>query len=81
MDSFSHRPAIRQRRRVKALSDLARLRKRASAEIERLIAFLDETDSYVTTELEIDDGETGIGDLDGALEQLGSQDWQQGAMA
>lgn len=32
-------------------------------------------------DLERDDAESGIGDLDGLLEQLGSQDWQQGAMA
>ncbi|MCK1671231.1 hypothetical protein [Bradyrhizobium sp. 150] len=32
-------------------------------------------------ELEQDPAESGIGDLDGLLEQVGSQDWQQGAMA
>lgn len=81
VDSFLPQPATRQQVRAKALSDLARLRKEASAEIERLIVFLDATDPYVMTEFEIDDGETGIADLDGALEQVGTQDWQQGAMA
>ena len=32
-------------------------------------------------DLELDHAESGIGDLDGLLEQLGTQDWQQGAMA
>jgi len=81
VDSFSPPTAIRQRVTSKPLSDLARLRKEASAEIERLIAFLDASDQYVMTELELDDGETGIADRDGALEQVGTQDWQQGAMA
>lgn len=80
-DSFPVQPAVQQRPTPGPLSDLARLRKEASARIEQLIAFLDATDPYVTTELEIDDGETGIADLDGALEQLGSQDWRQGALA
>jgi hypothetical protein len=44
--------AIQQRERATALSDLARLRKEASAEIDRLIAFLDASDPYVSTELE-----------------------------
>jgi hypothetical protein len=30
---------------------------------------------------ELDASESGICDLDGLLEQLGTQDWQQGAMA
>ncbi|WP_354102184.1 hypothetical protein [Bradyrhizobium sp. RT7b] len=32
-------------------------------------------------DIELDPAESGIGDLDGLLEQVGSQDWQQGAMA
>jgi hypothetical protein len=32
-------------------------------------------------DLEQDVGETGIADHDGLLEQVGTQDWQQGAMA
>jgi hypothetical protein len=32
-------------------------------------------------DIEVDAAESGIGDLDGLLEQVGSQDWQQGAMA
>lgn len=81
VDSFSPHAAVLQPVTANPLGDLARLRKEASARIEQLIAFLDATDPYVTTELEIDDGETGIADLDGILEQVGTQDWQQGAMA
>ncbi|MCK1533162.1 MULTISPECIES: hypothetical protein [unclassified Bradyrhizobium] len=120
------------RRRQTALRRLARLREEASAEIERLIAFMDASDAYVTTELEdqvddhpcdtdeldrdenddepslgaleghdnqagiawdatwqghgthdreLDPAEAGVGDLDALLEQVGTQDWQQGAMA
>jgi len=32
-------------------------------------------------DLELDAAESGIGDYDGLAEQVGSQDWQQGAMA
>jgi hypothetical protein len=32
-------------------------------------------------DLERDDGDSGIGDHDGLLEQVGTQDWQQGALA
>ncbi|MCK1447248.1 hypothetical protein IVB34_40190 [Bradyrhizobium sp. 2] len=49
-----HGLALQQRERARALSDLARLRKEASAEITRLIAFLDASDPYVMTELEDD---------------------------
>ncbi|WP_198961037.1 hypothetical protein [Bradyrhizobium sp. UFLA03-84] len=109
--------ALQQRERETTLQTLARLRKEASAEIERLIAFLDASDEYVMTERELDDCEredcfeddepdlgsleriaqvhwaaggtddleedndSGIGDWDGLHEQVGSQDWQQGAMA
>jgi hypothetical protein len=31
-------------------------------------------------DLEVDDGDSGIGDRDGLLEQVGTQDWQQGSM-
>ncbi|MCK1288585.1 hypothetical protein IVB41_32265 [Bradyrhizobium sp. 44] len=47
-----HGLGIQQRERERALGDLARLRKEASAEITRLIAFLDASDPYVMTELE-----------------------------
>jgi hypothetical protein len=126
--------AIQQREREATLHTLARLRKEASAEIERLIAFLDTSDPYVMNELELDNhdedgGDTepslgsfdrmidqskswrsvqgefiagldaeqddadredadpaeesepsGIGDVDGLHEQVGTQDWQHGAM-
>ncbi|MET4721689.1 hypothetical protein ABIF63_005795 [Bradyrhizobium japonicum] len=32
-------------------------------------------------DLELDHAESGIGDLDGLLEQAGTRDWQQGATA
>jgi hypothetical protein len=32
-------------------------------------------------DLEMDGGDSGIGDYDGLLEQVGTQDWQQGALA
>jgi hypothetical protein len=58
--------ARQQRQREKALKRLARLRQKASEEIERLIAFLDASDTYVTTELEraIDDGPCDTDELE-----------------
>lgn len=41
-----------EQERKKSIRDLARLRKEASAEIDRLISFLDASDVYVMTELE-----------------------------
>jgi hypothetical protein len=121
--------AAQERARQKALRRVSKLRQKASTEIERLIAFLDACDPYVTTELEencedeaaqcegegeqcddegsesddepalgsldhyhsqelwavggrrdleLDAAESGIGDLDGLLEQVGPQDWQAG---
>lgn len=104
VDSFSCQPATGQPVQAKALGDLARLRKEVSAEIERLLAFLDCTEPDPDLEpslgslgehhpdqtrwaaggqrdLEQDPAESGIGDLDGLLEQVGSQDWQQAVMA
>ena len=118
---FMARLAIQQRARETALRRLRRLREKASAEINRLIAFLDQSDLYVMTELEDDDereredvepdlgsldraanqtrwgagstddtehehdgrepDDTGIGDHDGLLEQVGHQDWQHTVMA
>jgi hypothetical protein len=47
-------PGLQQqeRERANSLEELARLRKDAAAEIDRLIGFLDASDSYVQTELE-----------------------------
>ncbi|MDH2343239.1 hypothetical protein [Bradyrhizobium sp. SSUT77] len=56
---------------------LGRLRSEAEDEIERLLAFLDRTEPDPDLEPE----ESGIGDLDGLLEQVGTQSWQPGAMA
>lgn len=129
------RLATQQRARETALRRLRRLRKKAAAEIDRLIAFLDQSDEYVMTELEEtsedegaqceDEGaehdgrepdvdsepslgsidpsmwggdqtrwaaggrrdleedptESGIGDHDGLLEQVGCMDWTQTVMA
>lgn len=57
---------IQQRERARALSDLARLRKEARAEIHRLITFLDQSDPYVMTELEdaVDDGPCDTDELE-----------------
>ena len=44
--------AIQQRERETTLRDLARLRKEASAEIERLLVFMDASDPYASAELE-----------------------------
>ncbi|WP_426615395.1 hypothetical protein [Bradyrhizobium sp. McL0616] len=58
--------ALQERARQTALHDLARLRKEASAEITRLIAFLDASDPYVMTELEdgADDGPCDTDELE-----------------
>jgi len=77
VDSFLFRTAIHQRATAKSLGDLARPREEASAEIERLLAFLDCTEP--DPDLEPDD--FGIADLDGLVEQAGSRDWRQGGMA
>lgn len=65
--------AIQQRERETSLQRLARLRKEASAEIERLIAFLDASDPYVMTELEEQqDSEPSLGWLsDGRTSPFG----------
>ncbi|WP_092182149.1 hypothetical protein [Bradyrhizobium sp. cf659] len=81
-------PGLRrqERERQRALRRLARLRKEAEAEITRLIAFLDASDPYASTELEdqVDDGPCDDNELDrdhsddepslGALEGHADQD-------
>jgi hypothetical protein len=59
--------ARQQRDREKALRRVAKLRQKASAEIERLIAFLDASDPYTATEFEeqVDDGPCDDDELDG----------------
>jgi|GEM_PF-5668192 len=49
---ISRQLATQERRAAKARQRVRKLRQIASAEIERLIAFMDETDGYTTTELE-----------------------------
>jgi hypothetical protein len=63
--------AIQQRERATALETLARLRKEARAEIERLIDFPDASDPYVQSEAEPDDE----GDDSDDEPSLGSFDW------
>jgi hypothetical protein len=48
--------ARQQRERERALRRVAKLRRKASDEIDRLLAFLDASDPYVSTELEQEDG-------------------------
>lgn len=80
-------PGLRQEReRQRALRRLAKLREKARTEIERLIAFLDASDSYAFTELEdqVDDHPCDEDELDrdesddepslGALEGHDNQD-------
>jgi hypothetical protein len=59
--------ARQQRERDKALRRVAKLRQKASAEIERLIAFMDASDPYVATEQEeqVDDEPCDDNELDG----------------
>lgn len=54
LDAILSGPALQELARQTSLQTLARLRKEASAEITRLIAFLDASDPYVSTELEDD---------------------------
>jgi len=112
-DSRARNLATQERKRIKSLQRLSRLRREAIDQIDRLIAFLDQTDEYVQNEREEngdevdagypesgckafiachddeeesdhdeeDDPEemsemSGIGDMDGILEQIGQQDWQ-----
>ena len=49
--------ARQQRERERALRRVAKLRRKASDEIDRLLAFLDASDPYVSTELEQEDGD------------------------
>ncbi|OSJ22121.1 hypothetical protein BSZ19_46890 [Bradyrhizobium japonicum] len=65
--------AIQQRARQTSLQRLARLRKEASAEIHRLIAFLDASDPYVMTERE-DEADAGPCDTDELEQDLASPD-------
>ncbi|PPQ20526.1 hypothetical protein CV770_03890 [Bradyrhizobium sp. AC87j1] len=58
--------ARQERDRKKALGRLAGLREKAAAEIERLMAFLDASDPYASTELEdqVDDHPCDDSELD-----------------
>jgi hypothetical protein len=70
-----------ERKRAAALERLAKLRRQARAEIDRLILFLDQSDTYVMTELELEDEadeadhEPSLGSLDRAMNQTR---WPQG---
>ena len=59
--------ARQNREREKALRRIAKLRLKASAEIDRLLAFMDASDPYAATELEeqVDNGPCDDNELDG----------------
>ena len=59
--------ARQQAERLQAVDVLKRLRREARAEIDRLIAFLDQSDTYVMTELEDDDDREELGDDEPSL--------------
>jgi hypothetical protein len=62
VDSIPSKLAVQHRRAEKARQRVRKLREKASAEIERLIAFMDATDGYTTTEQEEDhDAEPSLG--------------------
>lgn len=76
-DSFAQRLAEQEHARQNAIGRLRRLRKEASAEIARLIAFLDASDPYVMTELEDDDDREEVGDAEpslGSFDRLTNQE-------
>ena len=56
INTFANNLARQQRERERALRRVAKLRRKASDEIDRLLAFLDASDPYVSTELEQEDG-------------------------
>ncbi|MCG2626587.1 hypothetical protein L6654_08115 [Bradyrhizobium sp. WYCCWR 13023] len=64
---------IQQRERRKAIQRVQKLRQKASAEIERLISFLDASDPYVMTECE-DGADDGPCDTDELEQDLASPD-------
>jgi hypothetical protein len=66
-DSRARRLATQERKRVKTLQRLAILRREAKDEIDRLIRFLDQTDTYALNELEACDAE----DDDTTIARLG----------
>jgi hypothetical protein len=59
--------AQQEARRVQAILKLRTLRNEARQEITRLISFLDQSDDYVTTELEDDDDREQVGDEEPSL--------------
>ena len=76
--------AIQQRERETALHELARLRKEVRDQIEQMITLLDQSDEYVSTELEeaVDDGacddtelEPSLGSFDRMNDQ--SKSWRR----
>jgi hypothetical protein len=77
--------AKQQRDREKALRRVAKLRQKAADEIERLLAFLDASDPYASTELEdgIDDGPIDDNELDGPEngedEECAPREWSLGS--
>jgi hypothetical protein len=78
--------ARQQRERERALRRVAKLRRKASDEIDRLLAFLDASDPYASTELEQDDGndepeghdEPSLGSFDRMMNQ--EKSWRRGSL-
>ncbi|MDN4988845.1 hypothetical protein QY049_37500 [Bradyrhizobium sp. WYCCWR 13022] len=72
-EELTSRLMRQERERQKALRRVRKMREKASAEIERLIGFLDASDPYASTELEeqIDDGRIDDTELEPSL---GSRD-------
>lgn len=71
-----------ERKRQKTLKTLAVLRKEAADEITRLIAFLDSTDPYASTELEaaVDDGPCDDDELEPSLTGVSGDDMRRFAV-
>jgi hypothetical protein len=69
-DEISRRLAVQERERAKTHRRIRKLREKASSEIDRLIAFLNASDEYVTTELEDDDDREPVGDEEPSLGSL-----------
>lgn len=65
--------AQQQAVRVQAVTSLKNLRREARAEINRLLDLLDQSDSYVMTELEDDDDREEVGDTEPSLGSSRSQ--------
>jgi hypothetical protein len=78
-DSRARNLATQERKRIKTLQRLSRLRREASEQIDKLIQFLDQTDQYAQHELELneDDSRQEEADMEptlGAADRIIDQD-------